>query len=233
MSKPSTALIAANLSSLRERLDAAAARSPRAARAFKVIAVSKRHPTSRIALAHAAGHRDFGENYAAELSEKADELSALAEVRWHFIGHLQRNKVAKVIRTASLIHAVDSERLMREIDRRAEAVGAVVELLVAVNLAGESTKSGVAAAQCPTLVKLAAELENIRCSGLMTMPPLPDDPADNRPFFAQLRELRDTLATEEAQLPELSMGTTGDCEVAVEEGATLVRVGTAIFGPRE
>jgi len=224
--------VRATISTLRERLEAAAARSKNAAAQFKIVAVSKRHPASAIAAAYESGHRDFGENYALELAAKVAELSALADARWHFIGHLQRNKVAKVVGVSSLIHAVDSPRLLRAIDRRAASAGVVQGILIAVSLAGETQKSGVSAKECAELVGLASELANVECCGLMTMPPLVADGEENRTHFASLRGLRDALATAEMPLAELSMGTSADCEVAVEEGATLVRVGTAIFGPR-
>jgi hypothetical protein len=149
-------------------------------------------------------------------------------LRWHFIGTLQTNKARAVVGEADLVHAVDSEKLAREIDKRAAAAGVVQVVLVAVNVAGEDTKSGVAPGELPALLAAIAALPAVQCRGLMTMPPLAGEPEDNRRHFAALRALRD------ACVPggELSMGTTGDYEVAVEEGATLVRLGTVLFGAR-
>jgi len=220
--------VAAGYADVRARVDAAAARAARDAAAVRVVAVSKRHPAAVIDEAYAAGVRDVGENFAQELVAKRAEVACAAQMRWHFIGRLQRNKVKLVIGQVELVHAVDSERLLREIDRRAGEEGLVQAVLLAVNVAGEDSKSGVGPDEAAALVELAAELPAVRCAGFMTMPPLVDDPDDNRAHFAALRSLRDRL------LPggELSMGTTGDYEAAVEEGATLVRVGTAIFGDR-
>lgn len=223
--------IASNLAAVAKRLETARARSKHSADSISIVAVSKRHPAEAIAAAFAAGHRDFGENYALELVAKADELDE-ADIRWHFIGHLQRNKVAKVVGRAALIHAVDSERLVRAIDHRAELANIRQPILIAVNVADDDAKSGIDIAGAESLVRLATTLEHVECRGLMTMPPWPDDPETSRPHFARLRTLRDELATPAAPLADLSMGTSIDSEIAAEEGATLIRVGTAIFGQR-
>jgi hypothetical protein len=211
-----------------DRIAAAAARAGRAADAVRIVAVTKRQRDTAIAEAYAAGLRDIGENYAQELSRKRAGAAAMPGLRWHFIGTLQTNKARAVVGEADLVHAVDSEKLAREIDKRAAAAGVVQVVLVAVNVAGEDTKSGVAPGELPALLAAIAALPAVQCRGLMTMPPLAGEPEDNRRHFAALRALRD------AHVPggELSMGTTGDYEVAVEEGATLVRLGTVLFGAR-
>lgn len=220
--------VATHYAVVRERVDRAAARAGRDASGVRVVAVTKRHADEVTVAAHAAGLRDVGENFAQELVRKRAAIGVAADLRWHFIGRLQTNKVKLLIGHADLIHAVDSEKLAREIDRRAGAAGVVQDILIAVNVAGEDSKSGVTAEQLELLVALAGELPSVRCAGLMTMPPMADDPDANRPHFAALRDLRDRLVPD----GDLSMGTTGDYPAAVEEGATLLRVGTALFGPR-
>jgi pyridoxal phosphate enzyme (YggS family) len=214
------------------RVAAAAERAGRDPDDVTIVAVTKKFLVNTIDQARAAGITDVGENYAQELAAKYDVLPRAEELIWHFIGHLQRNKVKQVIGRADLIHTVDSERLAREIDKRAAAEDEIQPILIEVNLAGEESKSGIAVAEVEPLLEVIYGLEAIQCVGFMVMPPWPKTPEDNRSWFARLRELRDRLATDEHPLRELSMGTSGDFEVAVEEGATLVRVGTAIFGPR-
>ncbi len=222
-----------------ERVRAAAERAGRDPTSAAVIAVTKRHPATVIEAGHAAGIRQVGENYAQELVAKLDEVPSAAALRWHFIGRLQRNKVKYIVGRVALIHTVDSPALAREIAKRAarradsgELPGGSQRVLVAVNIAGEAQKSGVRPDELDAVLAEIGELDHIDCIGLMTMPPWPENPEDNRHHFRRLRQLRETLQTPTRSLPELSMGTTGDFEVAVEEGATLVRVGTAIFGPR-
>ncbi len=211
-----------------QQVATAAARAGRDPAAVRVIAVSKKHPPSAIEQAVAADITDFGENFVQELIDKQARLSDIGDVRWHFIGRLQRNKVKYLVGKVDLIHAVDSERLALEIGKRAAAAGVVQRVLIAVNIAEEDSKSGLGPADLPEILGRIDELDGIVCAGLMTMPPLAADPDSNRVYFRQLRELRDTWVPQ----GELSMGTTQDFAVAVEEGATLVRVGTAIFGPR-
>lgn len=222
--------VADRLARIRERVEAAVARrgdgDP-----VTLIGVSKRQPVDAIRAAQAAGLRDFGENYAQELRDKAGELAAL-ELRWHFIGGLQSNKVKYVVGT-SLIHTVDRPSLLTAIDKRARSQGLVQDVLVEVNL-GEEQKAGVAADAVAPLLDAFAATEHTRCIGLMVIPP-PGDPEQTRPHFRALRRLRDALAATaraRVDLRHLSMGMSTDFEVAIEEGATLVRVGTAIFGPR-
>ncbi|MCB9560559.1 MAG: YggS family pyridoxal phosphate-dependent enzyme [Kofleriaceae bacterium] len=227
------AAIAARWRQVRAEVDAAATAAGRAPADVTVVAVSKLHPAAAVGAAFDAGIRDVGENYAQELVGKVAELgAAVPGLRWHYIGKLQRNKARAVVGVAALIHAVDGVELAVEIDRRAAAAGVVQDLLVAVNTGGEASKSGVEPGGAAALIDAIAALAHVRVRGLMTMPPWPDDPEDSRPHFRGLRELRDRLARPALPLPELSMGTTGDYRVAIEEGATLVRVGTAIFGER-
>jgi pyridoxal phosphate enzyme (YggS family) len=184
--------------------------------------------------AAAAGVSEIGENYIQEAREKHDLLGDVP-LKWHFIGHLQTNKAKYAARIFDLIHTVDSLRLALELDRCGRRLGKVQAVLIQVNLAGEATKSGVPAAEALPLVKAVAPLECVRVQGLMTLPPFFNEPERVRPFFAGLRALRERIreqAVPGVSMEELSMGMTGDFEAAVAEGATLVRVGTAIFGER-
>jgi pyridoxal phosphate enzyme (YggS family) len=223
--------IAARLSEVRARIAQAAARAGRQPGDVAIVGVAKLHPVDAIAAAVRAGLTDVGENYAQEMAAKMDALPDLP-VAWHFIGRLQRNKVKLVVGRAALVHAVDSIELAREIARRAAERGLVQPILIAVSAAGEAQKTGVDPAGVRALLDEIAGLPALEVRGLMTMPPWPESAEDSRPYFRDLRRIRDDLAGPSRQLPHLSMGTTGDLEVAVEEGATLVRVGTALFGPR-
>jgi pyridoxal phosphate enzyme (YggS family) len=189
-----------------------------------LVAVSKSQPAEAIREAFAAGQRDFGENYVQEWREKADALADLPGLVWHFVGSLQTNKVKHLAGRVGLIHTVDREELGREIARRWERVGARARVLVEVNLGGEASKGGCSEGQVAALVEALRGLPSLEVAGLTAIPPPGDDP---RPHFAALRSLRDRLG-----LRELSMGMSGDYPVAIEEGATLVRIGTAIFGER-
>ncbi len=222
--------VGARLAAVRARVDAAAARVGRDPAAVAVVAVSKRHPAAAIDEAARAGQRLFGENYAQELADKRSQVTA--PVEWHFIGHLQRNKAKLVVGQVALIHGVDSARLLEAISARAEALGIAQPVLLEVNVGGEAQKSGASPDEAADLCARARQLPGVDLAGFMTMPPLADEPERSRQPFAALRALRDRLASGDQLLSHLSMGTTGDFEVAVEEGATLVRVGTAIFGPR-
>jgi len=212
--------IADRADEVRARLERAAARAGRRPDEVTLVAVSKAQPVAAVRGAHAAGLRAFGENYVQEWAEKAAMLADL-ELAWHFIGHLQRNKAKEVAGRVALIHGVDSPALAEALARRAPATQ---DVLVEVNVAGETTKSGIAPAELAPLLEAMARLPQIRCRGLMAIPP-PDQ--DNRLHFRALAALARAHG-----LPELSMGMSDDFEVAVEEGATIVRVGTAIFGPR-
>jgi pyridoxal phosphate enzyme (YggS family) len=241
--------IAHNLGVVRDRLARAERVAQRAHGSVRLLAVSKTKPLEDVAAAVAAGQRDFGENYAQELRDKravceeggASPLAALspdARPRWHFIGPLQSNKVKYLAGKVDLIHTVDSAALLDEIDRRTAggAPAATQDCLVQVNQAGESQKRGIAAADLGALLDRFADRPHLRCVGLMVIPPFADDPEASRPHFAALRRLRDDharIARTRVDLRELSMGMSHDLEVAVSEGATMVRVGTAIFGARE
>jgi pyridoxal phosphate enzyme (YggS family) len=190
-----------------------------------LVAVSKTQPPEAIREAYAAGQRDFGENYAQEWRAKADALADLEGLRWHFIGGLQTNKVKYLAGRVHAVHTVDRVELARELSKRFQAKGATVRAFLEVNVAGEASKEGCAPEEVPALAAAIRSLPALELVGLMCIPPAEADP---RPHFRRLRALRDAL-----ELRELSMGMSGDWQAAVEEGSTLVRVGTAIFGPRE
>ncbi len=221
------------LNTIKERIASAAKGSGRSPDAVRLVTVGKTQPVERIREAISSGAEIIGENYIQEAREKFDQLVQL-DAQWHFIGHLQRNKAKFAVRMFDLIHTVDSLRLARELDHQARKIGKVQPILVQVNISGEQTKSGVDETQALELVQGIVELENLRLEGLMTMPPFFDAPEKARPFFEALRTMRDRLAHQlKIELKELSMGMTGDYEVAIEEGATLVRIGTALFGARQ
>jgi PLP dependent protein len=223
--------IAHNLETVRAAMAAAARRAGRDPGAVRLVAVSKTVDLERLQAAIAAGHDLFGENY---LQEARDKIAALGRrVGWHLVGHLQSNKARGAVELFDLIHAVDRLRLALALDAAAARMGKVQDILIQVNQGGEATKSGVAPAAAPALLQEVSRLPHLRILGLMTMPPWFPDPETSRPYFRALRELRDQLQDLTGlPLPELSMGMSGDFAVAVEEGATLVRVGTAIFGER-
>jgi pyridoxal phosphate enzyme (YggS family) len=217
--------IAQRLSAIRTRMDAACVAAGRDPADVQLIAVSKTKPDAMILEALAAGHTAFGENYAQELRDKAQSIQD-PRVEWHFIGHLQRNKVRYVAGRAALIHAVGSVRLAKEIDKRSAGPQPV---LIEVNVGGEASKSGVPADQALALCAELADLEHVRVQGLMTIPPAGGDPG---PWFAQLADLAEQGRAQGFDLRHLSMGMSGDFETAIAHGATLVRVGSAIFGAR-
>ena len=224
--------VPARWAAVQARVAAACARAGRDPASVTIVAVAKLHPAPAVVAAVAAGVTDVGENYAQELVAKAAEVAAASggePPRWHFIGRLQRNKAKLIAGKVALVHAVDSVELGAELGKRAAAIGLVQPVLVAVNLGGEATKSGVEPADAPGLVAALRGVAGIRVDGLMTMPPPADDPEASRPHFQALRALRDRIGGE---LPVLSMGMSGDFEVAIAEGATHVRIGTAIFGER-
>ncbi|MBI3770510.1 MAG: YggS family pyridoxal phosphate-dependent enzyme [Deltaproteobacteria bacterium] len=222
--------VTTSYAAVRDRVAAACRRAGRAADTVRLVAVSKGMTAKALRAAANEGARDFGENYVQEWQAKRDAIADVAAVSWHFIGRIQRNKAA-AIAEFGLVHSVADVRAARVLDVAAERRGAPLCVLLQVNLAAESTKGGVAAADLPSLLDSARRLSWVRVLGLMTIPP-PFAPEAVRPLFAALRTLRDRQ--EEPQgLPELSMGMSADFEVAIEEGATLVRVGTAIFGPRK
>ncbi len=218
-----------NLRTIRERVSEAARRAGRARDSVTLIAVSKKQPEEALRAAFAAGCGDFGENYAQELQHKAAALAGL-DVRLHHIGQLQTNKVRALVGKVALFHAVDREELLRELDKRARAAGVRAAVLLQVNVAREAQKGGCPPEELPKLVAIAHACEGLEVRGLMTMPPPVDDPEEARPWFRELRRLQSALG--DARMCELSMGMSHDFEVAIEEGATMVRIGQAIFGER-
>lgn len=220
--------LAARLAAVRARVDAACLAAGRDPTEVGLVAVSKRHPAAAIRAVQAAGHRDFGENYAQELRDKADDLDGL-DVRWHFIGRVQSNKAKYVAPRAFRVHALEAVRHAEALVARAPGG---VDALLYVDIGDEPTKGGVPVAEVPARLDALSAVEGLRIRGLMALPPYRDDPEEVAPFFAALRSLRDRLATPDRPLPELSMGMSHDFEVAIRHGATWVRVGTAIFGPR-
>lgn len=216
---------------IRRRMDAAALRAGRAPSEVSLVAVSKTQPAEAVRELFEAGQGVFGENRVQELLAKAPLLPGA--VRWHLIGHLQKNKIRKVLPAVELIHGVDSLELARDIDRIAAELGLFPRVLLEVNVAGERTKFGFAPDAVRASLDDLLSLPRVQVEGLMAIPPAVDQPGDARPFFAALRMLRDDLAVRSGvPLATLSMGMSGDFESAIAEGATLVRVGTALFGPR-
>ena len=230
--------IAKNVARVEERIAAACRRVGRRRDDVRLVAVSKTVPPERIREAYEAGLRDFGENRVQEAERKLPELREL-EITWHMIGHLQTNKARTARALFRWIHSIDSLRLAQRLDRDSEgaelAGGSLLPVLVEVNLSGEASKSGVAESVAVDLARAISALPNLSLSGLMTVPPVTDDPEGARPYFARLRGLArviDSTRLPNVRMDELSMGMSHDFEVAIEEGATLVRVGSAIFGER-
>jgi len=225
--------IAENLRSVQGRIAAAAKRACRDPSSVRLVTVTKTVDLDGIRQAVAAGAAVLGENRVQEAKEKIEALGAVAS--WHLIGHLQTNKAKYAVKLFDLIHSVDNIELAQELDRQAGKIGKKQNVLIEVNIAGEASKAGMAAGKAPALAREVARLQNLSVQGLMTMPPWSADPEDSRTFFRKLRELAEAIAQENSSglsMRELSMGMSGDFEVAIEEGATLVRVGTAIFGAR-
>lgn len=226
--------IAARWAAVSARVATACDRANRPSSDVTIVAVSKTHPASAVIDAAAAGATDFGENYAQELADKIANLAmvpGLETLRWHYIGRLQRNKAKLVAGHVSLVHAVDTVELAEELAKR--AAGVLQPILLAVNLAGETTKGGVTGESAAAMARSLAAVPGVRLDGLMTMPPYSDEPEASRPQFEALRDLRERLVQDLGlPLPVLSMGMSGDFEVAISCGATHVRVGTAIFGSR-
>ena len=226
--------IASNLAAIRERIATAAQSVGRDPSSVCLIAVSKTFPLDAVRAAYEAGQRNFGENRVQEALQKI-ERSADLSIRWHLLGHLQTNKARKAAASFAVVQSVDSVDVLHKLDRAAEEAGCALELLIQVDLAGEATKFGVAPADVPPLFEASAACRAAKVVGLMTLPPLPETAEEARPWFRQLRELRDGWLADgvpAAMLRELSMGMSSDFEVAIQEGATMVRVGTAIFGTR-
>ncbi len=226
--------LSANLASIRSRIEAAARAAGRDPATVRLLAVSKMFSADHVRAAYAAGQRDFGENKVQEALQKI-EATAELPIRWHLIGHLQSNKAKRAAAAFAAIHSVDSVDLVRRLDAAAVERGARPDLYIQVDLAGESTKFGAPEADVPEIARAAAECRGAVLKGLMLLPPWFDDPEQARPYFRRLRVLRDRLiegGIDSGHLGDLSMGMSHDFEVAIQEGATLVRVGTAIFGKR-
>jgi pyridoxal phosphate enzyme (YggS family) len=233
--------IRARLAAVQQRIAQAAARAGRAPGEITLVGVSKRKPAEEVVAAVRAGLRAVGESYVQEALPKIEAVRARLEAegvalpRFHFVGRLQRNKARHAVPLFDVIEALDSEELGAELERRAARAGRTLEALIQVNLSGEPQKGGLRPGAVPALLQAAAGWDHLRVSGLMTIPAASPDPETSRPVFAKLRELAQALrpAPGGSGLRELSMGMSADFEIAIEEGATLVRVGTALFGPRE
>ena len=226
-----------NLAAIRERMARAAKKAGRNPDDIALMAVIKTQPAERIIEAYEAGHRLFGENRVQEFGDKFGALAKLRGARFHMIGHLQSNKAAKAAEIFHAVDSVDSLKLAERLNAAAEKLGKTLDVLVEINIGGEEAKSGIAPeSELEEILRGAPEWKSLRIRGLMTVPPFTDDPEGARPYFSKLRELRDRLAARQLQavgLDQLSMGMSHDFEVAIEEGSTCVRVGTAIFGERK
>ena len=220
--------IAANTKDISHRMKLAAERAGRKEESVKLVAVTKTVDVSRIKEAIESGIKIIGENRVQEAREKFEKIGR--EVEWHLIGHLQTNKVKYIFDIFSLIHSVDSLPLSEEIQRRGESKGLKTDILIEVNLSGEKTKFGVLPEKAIGLIKDISRFKNINIKGLMTIPPFSESPEDSRKYFKMLRMLRNDVQKEGMEMKELSMGMSNDFEVAIEEGSTMVRIGTAIFG---
>lgn len=216
-----------------ENIKKACERSGRNPEDITLISVTKTHGAELINEAIDAGAKDIGENKAQELCNKYDDVKP---VRWHFIGHLQTNKVKTIVDKVVMIHSVDSDKLASEIDKRAKSSGVVMDILVEINIGMEDSKSGATEEEARDLIKkIRDEYQNLRVRGLMCVPPITDNPENSRRYFRKLKDIFESIKelSEDEYFDTLSMGMSGDYEVAIEEGATVVRVGTAIFGARE
>ncbi len=220
-----------NLLKVRERIERAAQKAGRDPKGIRLVAVSKTVEVARIKEAIEAGVSILGENYVQEAQKKIDDIGK--PVSWHFIGHLQSNKAKYAVRLFEMLHSVDSIPLAEELNRRAEQEGRVIKVMVEVNLSREATKFGTDEERVSNLARRIRDLKYLSLEGLMTMPPYFDPPELGRPYYTALRELKEKMIKEGIPMKELSMGMSNDFEIAVEEGATYVRIGTAIFGPRQ
>lgn len=223
-----------NLAEVQSRVEQACKRAGRNVAEVTLIAVSKTKPVTDLQEIYNAGVRDFGENKVQEMCDKMEKMPK--DINWHMIGHLQRNKVKYIVGNVALIHSVDSYRLAEEINIQAKKKGIVVPILVEVNIADETTKFGVSKEDAMELVRQIASLDALSIKGLMTIAPYVVDPEENRAYFRKIKELSvdiDNQNIDNVSMDILSMGMTGDFEVAIEEGATMVRVGTGIFGKRD
>ncbi|MBI5216341.1 MAG: YggS family pyridoxal phosphate-dependent enzyme [Ignavibacteriae bacterium] len=224
-------MVAENVKNIRRQISEVCSRIGRDSKEITLIAVSKTFGSELIREAISAGISDIGENYVQELQRKQQELFA-EQFRWHFIGHLQRNKVKFIIPWIHCVHSVDSMKLAEELSQQSGKYNRTLDILVEVNTSEEETKFGVQPEQTVSLVKDVQQLKNLNVVGLMTIGKFPDDPEDSRPTFQLMRSLRNDVERNGIRLPHLSMGMTNDFHIAIEEGATFVRIGTAIFGKR-
>ena len=226
-------MLTENVIEVEKNIQAACGRAGRSREEVRLIAVSKTKPVSDIEEVLTTGILDYGENKVQELSDKYDVLPK--NIRWHMIGHLQRNKVKYLIGKTVLIHSVDSLRLAEQIEHEAAKADTIMNVLIEVNVAGEESKFGTTCNEAIELVRAVAALKHVKIKGLMTIAPFTDNPEDNRIYFKKLKQLSVDIKSkniDNVDMDELSMGMTGDYEVAIEEGATMVRVGTGIFGER-
>lgn len=224
--------IAENIAHLKEQIAAACRRSGRNERDVALMAVSKVHPVEAILEAYAAGQRLFGENKVQEFQAKREHLASLADAQFHLIGPLQSNKTSKAAELFDAIDAVDSLKIAQRLDSTASQLNKRLPLLIEVKLSHEESKHGISSAELPALLDSIAQLKSVEAIGLMTVPPWSEDAETARPYFRELRRLRDEAQKQHPALTQLSMGMTNDFAVAIEEGSTCVRVGTAIFGKR-
>ena len=227
-------MIQENMEAVEHVIESSCGRAGRSRDEVTLIAVSKTKPLALLREAYDAGAREFGENKVQDLLDRIPEMPA--DVRWHMIGHLQRNKVKYIVGKVAMIHSVDSLRLAEEISHEAVKQGVEGDVLVEVNVAGEESKFGVSAADCTLLVEEIAKLPSVHVQGLMTIAPFTEDAEENRQYFRKLKKLSVDIGSkniDNVNMAVLSMGMTGDYPVAIEEGATYVRVGTGIFGERQ
>jgi PLP dependent protein len=229
--------IASNLTGIRERIDAATKRAGREPSDIALMAVCKTFPADAILEAYAAGQKLFGENRVQEFADKFPELTELKDARFHMIGHLQSNKTAKAAEIFQAVDSIDSPKLAHRLNDSAQKLGKTLDVLIEINVGGEEAKSGLApdSSEINAILSQAPEWTNLRIRGLMTVPPYSDDPEGARPYFRRLREMRDHINARHLPslaLDTLSMGMSHDFEVAIDEGSTCVRIGTAIFGGR-
>ena len=229
--------IAENISHVHESIAAAARRAGRNPQEIALLAVSKTFPAGHIRQAYEAGIRIFGENRVQEFATKAEAVRELRDAQWHMIGHLQTNKATKAVELFSAVDSVDSVKLAEKLNLAAQKIGKKLAVLIEVNVGGEEAKSGIAPdkPELEQILQAASQLEHLAIHGLMTIPPFTEDPQQARPYFRKLRELRDKIVSRKLpgiSMDTLSMGMSHDFEVAIEEGSTCVRVGTAIFGER-
>ncbi|WP_297456459.1 YggS family pyridoxal phosphate-dependent enzyme [Persephonella sp.] len=223
-----------NVEKIKERIEKAAQRAGRKSEDIILLAASKTQPPEKIVEAYEAGIRYFGENRVQEGIKKIEALSDLKDIHWHLIGGLQTNKAKYAVKYFELIHSLDREALADEIDKRAGKIEKVQDVLIEVNVGEEETKYGVKPENLEKLFEYSLQKENLRILGLMCIPPYFEDPEKSRPYFAMLRDMKEQLEKKfNVSLPHLSMGMSHDFEVAIEEGATIVRIGTAIFGERQ